>query len=292
MTALLLAAAAAGLQSGPVDFAAAQMRIDSKERRVFLDGEVKLVRGDLTIDSDHAIAFYAPQKSGTAASPTGQNIDRFTVDGNVRLQRATKTAQGSHGDLDLVGQTMLLTGTQEAPPVVREREETLSGDRILMRLDNDDVEVQKPRLVLRRALPEEKERKDLPLRVEAAHLFVDKARQVAHFDGNVVVHREDLIVKSPRMDALYDKDGQLTHLELRGGVDLREGDRHATGQSADYEARKRVVALTGDPRLYDRGDVLVGDRIDMALDSKEVFVERARGRVRPDTHKDEVEAHR
>ena len=101
-----------------------------------------------------------------------------------------------------------------------------------------------------------------------------------------------MTVKSPRMDALYDKDGQLTRLELRGGVDLREGDRRATGQSADYEAKTRIVVLTGDPRLYDRGDMLTGDRIDMALDSKEVRIERARGRVRPDAHKDEMEAHR
>jgi len=97
-------------------------------------------------------------------------------------------------------------------------------------------------------------------------------------------------VKSPRMDARYDKDGQLTKLEMRGGVDMREGDRRATGQSADYDAVSKVLVLTGDPKLYDRGDVLAGERIDMALDSKEVRVEKARGRLHPEQHKDETEA--
>jgi lipopolysaccharide export system protein LptA len=285
----LLLAATTALPPGPVDFSAGQMRIDSKERRVYLDGDVKIVRGDLTVTGDHALAFYAAQqKKGAAVG--GQSIDRFTVDGHVHVRRGARTGEGEHGDLNLAEQTLILTGTPEAPPVVRDGNETLSGDRILFHLDNDDLDVQRPRLVLRRAMPEEKEA--VPMRVEAAHLLVQKARQVAHFTGNVVVRRGDATVKSPRMDALYDKDGQLTRLELRSGVDLREGDRRATGENADYEARTRVVVLTGDPRLYDRGDVLSGDRIDLELDSKEVRIERARGRVRPDAHKDEREARR
>jgi lipopolysaccharide export system protein LptA len=74
---------------------------------------------------------------------------------------------------------------------------------------------------------------------------------------------------------------------MRGGVDVREGDRRATGQNADYDAARKTLVLTGDPKLYDRGDVLVGDTIDMALDTKEVRVERARGRLHPDRHDDE-----
>jgi lipopolysaccharide export system protein LptA len=103
----------------------------------------------------------------------------------------------------------------------------------------------------------------------------------------VVVRRGDAVARSPRMEARYDADGQLTRLELRGGVDVRQGDRRATGESADYDAHARTLVLVGDPKLYDQGDVLTGDRIDLALDSKEVRVERARGRLRPEVHKGE-----
>ena len=95
------------------------------------------------------------------------------------------------------------------------------------------------------------------------------------------------MVRSPRMEARYDGEGQLTKLELRGGVDVRQGERRATGQNADYDAKARTLVLVGDPKLYDQGDVLTGDRIDLALDSKEVHVERARGRLRPEAHKGE-----
>jgi lipopolysaccharide export system protein LptA len=74
---------------------------------------------------------------------------------------------------------------------------------------------------------------------------------------------------------------------MRGGVDMRQGDRRATGQSADYDARARVMTLIGDPKLYDRGDVLAGDRIELSLDSSEVRVSKGKARLRPELHKDE-----
>ena len=53
------------------------------------------------------------------------------------------------------------------------------------------------------------------------------------------------------------------------------------------DAVRKVLVLTGDPRLYDRGDVLAGEKIDMALDSKEVRVEKAKGRLHPEKHQEE-----
>ncbi len=93
--------------------------------------------------------------------------------------------------------------------------------------------------------------------------------------------------KLDQLDARYDRHGQLTRLEMRGGVDMRQGERRATGQNADYDAVRKLLVLTGDPHLYDRGDVLAGDRIDVALESKEVRVERAKGRLHPEQHKEE-----
>lgn len=290
MIALLLAAAA--LPPGPVDFKAQDMRIEPKGRHVFLDGDVRLVRGDMTVTGDHAVADYAEQqKPVRKKKPTklgGEAVDKFTVDGNVHVERGKRTADGDRGVLDVPAQTLVLTGTPEKLPVVRDGTETLSGERILLRLDSDDVDVQRPKLVLKRSLPEEKQKPAVPVRVEADSLKVLKARRLAEFRNDVVVHRGDAVVKSPRMDARYDKDGQLTRLEMRGGVDMRQGDRRATGEQADYDAVSKVLVLTGAPKLYDRGDVLAGDRIDLALDSKEVRVEKAKGRLHPEQHREEA----
>jgi lipopolysaccharide transport protein LptA len=298
MALLLAGAASAALPPGPVDFTARDMRIDPRERRVVLDGDVHLLRGDLTMTGRHAVAEYADPKSPkggasrkvakTEATLGGQAVEKFTLDGNVHVERGTRTADGEHGVLDVPAQTLVLTGTDENPPVLRDGSETLSGDRILLRLDSEDVDVVRPKLVLKRSVPSETEKSVTPVKVEADRLMLHKEARLARFTDDVVVRRGDTVAKSPRMDARYDGDGQLTVLEMRGGVDVRQGDRRATGQSADYDARAKTLVLLGDPRLYDRGDVLSGDRIDLALDSKEVRVEKARGRLRPEAHKGEA----
>jgi len=289
------------LPQGPIDYSADSVKMEPRERRVLLDGKVKLDRADLHVTGDHAVAEFAPEhklppRKGKAESRApqlpglGQGIERFIVDGSVHVQRGARTAEGARGVLDTTPQTLLLTGTPQAPPVLRDESETLTGDRILIHLDSENVEVDRPRLVLRRSLPEEGAQSQIPtpVRVEAQTLRLDRAQHLARFANDVVVHRADAVVRSPRMDARYDQDGQLTRLELRGGVDLRQGQRRATGRSADYDAQTRKVVLTGDPKLYDRGDVLAGERIDLDLDSKDVSVQKARGRLRPELHQDEA----
>ena len=300
MIALLLSAAA--LPPGPLNFKAEDMRYQPNQRRILLDGDVHLDRADLAVTSEHAVAETAdpakkppePKKRGKkqkqAAQTTlgGQEVERFTVDGKVHIVRGTRTADGEHGEMDVPSQTLVLTGTPAQPPVLRDGPETLSGDRILLHLDSEDIDVTRPKLVLKRSLPEEKQKPVSPVRVEAANLVVHKEARLAKFTEDVVVRRGDTVVKSPRMDAHYDNDGQLTMLQMRGGVDMREGERRATGQSADYDARARKLVLTGDPKVYDRGDVLAGDRIDLFLDTKEVRVEKAKGKLHPELHREET----
>ena len=297
MIGAIVSLAAAALPAGPLDFKSRDMRIEPQDRRVVLDGDVQLTRGDLNVQGEHAIAEYAKQPASparkarpnkTEAAAGGQAVERFTVRGNVRVQRGSRTATGEQGIVDVKGQTLVLTGTPETPPVVRDGAETLSGDRILLRLDSEDVDVVRPRVVLRRSLAEEgRSSPPAPVRVEADHLVLLQARRLARFTDDVVLRRGDAVARSPTMEARYDADGQLTRLEMRGGVDVRQGDRRATGETADYDAQARTLVLQGDPKLYDQGDVLTGDRIDLALDSKEVHVERARGRLRPEAHKRE-----
>ena len=297
MTGAVLLLAAAALPSGPLDFKARDMRIEPQDRRVVLDGDVHLSREDLNVTGEHAVAEYAKEQRAPPRRPRGrkkeasdaivggQSVERFTVIGNVHVQRGSRTSDGEHGVVDVKGQTLVLTGTAQTPPIIRDGSETLSGERILLRLDSEDVDVVRPKVVLRRSLAEEGQ--PVPVKVEADHLLLLQARRLARFTDDVIVRRGDAVVRSPRMEARYDGEGQLTKLELRGGVDVRQGERRATGQNADYDAKARTLVLVGDPKLYDQGDVLTGDRIDLALDSKEVHVERARGRLRPEAHKGE-----
>lgn len=300
MMGLLLAAVVQqAVPPGPVDFDADSATMEPREHRTLLDGQVHLRRGDLTVTGDHAIAEFAQQPAASVPPAGGrkprpgpasrQQLQRFTVDGHVHVERGARTADGNHGVVDLPAQTLVLTGGPDNGPVLKDGSETLRGERILLHLENDDVDVAKPRLTLRRSLPEEGAKaRGTPVRVEALKLFLDQVRHVARFSDEVVVHRGDATVRSPRMDARYDASGQVTRLEMRGGVDLRQGERRGTSRNADYDAQTREVVLTGEPRLYDRGDMLEGDRIGVGLDSREVRIEKARGSVRPEVHQDEV----
>ena len=301
--AAVLAATAPAASRGPVDFTAQTMRLEPRDRRARLDTAVRLSRDGMVVTGDRAIVEFAPDDDAQAKQQRksrrrgrnepallGQSVDRFTVDGSVHVQRGSRTADGAHGVFDAKAQTLVLTGDGKNDPVLRDGSETLTGDRIVMRLDTEDVDVQKPRLVLRRSVPEAEDEPQLPTRVEASRLALDRSERLARFTDDVVVRRGDVIVRGPRMDAHYDSSGQVTTLVLRGGVELRQGDRRAVAQNADYDARTREVVLTGEPRLFDRGDVLVGERIALALDSHEVRVERAHGRLRPEAHQDEARA--
>ncbi len=327
---LLLAAAQqqSALQKAPpapVDFGAVTMTLEPKDNRTFLDGDVWLQRFDLRVTGKKAVAEFSQdepkrphERSGKApkkaadAKAAEHGLTSFTVDGAVHVERpspaTSRTADGDHAVYDGPAQTLLLTGAPAvAPPflanlvgpVLREGKELMVGERMLLHLDTDEVEVTKPRLWLNRSLPGVDQEAGAakastpapaPVRVEAGTLRLDQQRKVARFRDRVVVHRGDLTVRGPRMDARYDDKGELTTLELRGGVTMVEGDRRAVGKQADYDAKTRTLVLTGDPRLYDRGDVLRGDRIEMLLDTHEVKVDKAHGRLRPEQHKDEPSA--
>src|SRR5262249_35361845 len=180
-----------------------------------LDGSVRLSRDGMVVTGDRAVVEFAAddqvavrkkprRRTREETALPGQKLERFTVDGNVHVQRGNRTADGAHGVYDSKAQTLLLTGDGKDEPVLRDGSETLTGDRILMRVDTEDVDVQRPKLLLRRAVPEAKEDADLPTRVEAQKLSLDRSARLARFTDDVVMRRGDLVVRGPRMDARYD----------------------------------------------------------------------------------------
>ena len=314
---------AAPAPQGPVRYQTDLLRSEPKEHRFLLDGNVRLTRGDLVVTGDHAVAELAtdaakpdprpaPQAPGKPARPAKPapavaslpgigNFQKFTVDGRVHVERAGRTADGDHALYDAAAQTLTLTGPAAAReggkaspvPVLRDGQEELAGDKIVLRLDRDDVDVVRPKLVLRRSQTEagkgpEVKSPPVPVRIDAKTLVIDQDRRLLRFRDEVVLHRGDLLVVGPRLDARYDQGGEIEELVMTGGVLLRQGSRRASGQAATYSGTTRRVVLTGDPKLVDRGDELQGDKIELAVDTEEVWVEKARGRLHPDAHQGEA----
>jgi lipopolysaccharide export system protein LptA len=308
----LLALALGGGQpppQGPVTYSADETRIESRDHRIFLDGHVQLSRGDLLVFGDRAVIELAPRqpaakakglsKGGPPAARSpgvlGSDVERFTIDGAVHVERGPRSGDGDHGLFDAAAQTLTLTGPAAARggepaspvPVLREGQERLAGQKIVLHQESDQVEVEQPRLVLHRSQGAPDKGPPVPVLIESRRLRIDQGKRVLGFRDEVVLHRADLTVRGPQLDARYDDQGEVEELEVRGGVVLHQGTRRATGQTAVYGARNRKIVLSGDPKLTDRGDDLRGDQIELATDTEEVRVLKAHGRLHPDAHQGE-----
>ena len=137
----------------PIHYEADVLRTDGadpKARVVHLDGHVRFSKGDLVVTGARAVAELAPE--GLVKSPVaglGQ-FKRFTVDGGVHVERGGRTADGEHAVYDSEAQTLSLSGPVPAQggaaaspgPLLRDGREQLTGERVVLLLDRDEVRVE------------------------------------------------------------------------------------------------------------------------------------------------------
>lgn len=298
--------ATAGATKEPVDYIFGKLTVDTQTKAFHLSEGVDFRSGDLHVTGERGtVEFAPPAQPGAASAPAaskspakrkaapslpglgGQAVQRFVVEGKVHVEKGGRTADGERAVFDAQAQTLSLSGPSQGAlaspgPVLREGRETLLGESVLWRLGPDEVEVLAPRLSLRRSL---EGKAQAPTRIEAQRLLLDPDRRTLRFTGDVRLLREDLLARAPRMLASYDGGGEVQAVRLEGGVKLTQGTRQGSSKTAVYEGQGRTVKLLGDPQLVDRGDVLYGEVIELFLDTKEVTVSKARGRLQPDGHR-------
>ncbi|MBS2024917.1 MAG: hypothetical protein JST92_21170 [Deltaproteobacteria bacterium] len=282
----------------PIDYSADAMQVE--EHKGVLDGNVDLRQGDLHITGRHAVVEFAPKpaeapaKAGQKAKPKqkdvlpafgGQVVERFVIDGAVHVVKGARTADGETATYDARTELMTLSGPSsgavKAPgPVLREGEETLTGEVLVLRMATDEVDVSEPRLLLHRSL--EGQGPPQPTHIQAKRMLLASDRKSMRFTDSVVVKRGDLTVKAPKMVARTGEGGAIDDLVMDGGVELRQGTRTGKSERAVYSGKERTMRMTGAPQLTDRDDVLYGEVIDLEMDSKLVHVQKARAHLKPD----------
>jgi lipopolysaccharide export system protein LptA len=127
--------------------------------------------------------------------------------------------------------------------------------------------------------------KDQPVRITSDRLTVFNKENRAVFVGNVVARQGELTVRSREMVALYRPGGGLASLVATGRVRVRKGDRRAVGERLEYDQTKRLMVLTGAPKVWQRDNFLEGDRVLLWVDEDRVEVERARGQLKIEERK-------
>lgn len=122
----------------PIQIESDALEIHDQDKQALFDGNVKVVQGTMTLNSDHMIVFY--KGSGGAVTTGKGDIDRIEVKGNVTVFSGKQTAKGDAGSFDMASNFLTLTGKQvvltDGPNVFTGCKLTVEMKTGLAKLDN------------------------------------------------------------------------------------------------------------------------------------------------------------
>jgi|YNPBryantNP2012_1023418.scaffolds.fasta_scaffold00025_40 lipopolysaccharide transport protein LptA len=113
----------------PVDIGAEKLNVDLDSHTIVFAGSVRVRQGDLQMTAQEVRAVYGDDVN---------DIVELAARGDVTVQKGDKTAFGQEALYDRRKATILLTGQ----PYLKQGENYIRGDRILVRLEEEQMEVQ------------------------------------------------------------------------------------------------------------------------------------------------------
>lgn len=108
-----------------------------------------------------------------------------------------------------------------------------------------------------------------PVTYEAGSIELQDRQNRVALSGGVTIEQAGLTVRSARMLVNYTNDGSLDiqRITATGGVNITRGNERASGNTAIYDFRRRVITMAGDVRLRRGSDTLNGGRLVIDLDT-------------------------
>lgn len=94
----------------PIQIEADHLEIHDQDKQALFDGNVQVVQGTMTLNSNHMIVFY--NGKGSDVSSGQGDIRRIEVSGNVSAFSGTQSAKGDQGSYEMSTQLLTLTGKQ------------------------------------------------------------------------------------------------------------------------------------------------------------------------------------
>jgi lipopolysaccharide export system protein LptA len=129
-----------------------------------------------------------------------------------------------------------------------------------------------------------------PIQIEADRLEVRDQEKLAVYSGHVRVRQGDTILEAPELRVFYAGEGpkagsvpmsgvvgaKVSRIEAGPGVNVRSGERTATGNRAILDMAKDLVTLEGNVVLTQGSSVVRGDRLIVNLATKQGRIEGGR----------------
>jgi lipopolysaccharide transport protein LptA len=239
---------------------------------------VEVRQGPLALSADVLEAVYV----------AGESQPReLEAHGRVSIREGTRRARCDEARYDRTAQQLVCRGN---PAELLDGEDRLAGRTISFDLAKKSVRVEGGTEVgIERELaaedlakvgadPElvERVRGRGPLAIRAETLEASDpgtTERRIRFTGGVELRQGDIELRARELEAIYPPGAtQPERLIAREDVALREGEREARCQRAEYQLRERHLACEGDAVLQERADRLEGERIAFDFGAQKVDV--------------------
>jgi lipopolysaccharide export system protein LptA len=115
-------------RNAPVDIHSEEMTVDFENHRIVFKGGVKVLQADFSLAAREVTAVFGK---------SAEDIMKIVAVGDVTIQKANKQAWGEQATYDRENATILLKGS----PVLKQGRNFIKGEEILVRLDEDRMEV-------------------------------------------------------------------------------------------------------------------------------------------------------
>lgn len=132
-----------------------------------------------------------------------------------------------------------------------------------------------------------------PIQIEADRLEVRDTEKLAIYSGNVRVRQGETVLEAPELRVFYAGAGptvatagaasasgavgsRVTRIEAGPGVNVRSGDRTASGERAILDMANDLITLSGNVIITQGSNVIRGDRVVVNLTTKQGRVEGGR----------------
>jgi len=139
--------------------------------------------------------------------------------------------------------------------------------------------------VKKKAQPETKEGKfadpvdkSLPIDITSDKVEARWNENLVIFKGNVIARQKDMVIYADSVDVVTSKDGKgIERVIAEGNVKIQQGLRVADCQKAVFHNLDQKLFLTGDPRVSEGGNIVLGDEIIFDIDKNRVEVKGGPG---------------
>lgn len=149
----------------------------------------------------------------------------------------------------------------------------LEADKIAASLDENQA------LAYGNVYAQKKEKKsDVVIRSDEATFHMDT--HYSQFMNNVKINYHTSLMEGPLASLKFDEvKNTLTELVMSGGAVLKDNNRYASAESMSIQFLKDLFLLTGNPRVIQSGDELIGNEILLLNGGKQIQVKGAKAQI-------------